>query len=344
MKTPQPPHVTVSDADLIAKVKRLAADERAATTDLLRSLMEFDVRRLYLGEGYPSLFAYCTQVLHYAEHAALNRIEVARAAKRFPVLLEHIAQGNLHITGARLIAPHLTDDNADALLAAARHRSKREIEELIAGLRPRPDVAPIIRKLPTAKAPSRARSVTIAVAEQSPALLDSSQPATVVTSAAARSLVAPFAPERFKVLFTITRETRDKLRQVQDLMRHVIPDGDPARIFDRALTMLLADLERKRFGVASRPQPNRPCREDARHIPAVVRRTVWQRDAGRCAFRSSEGRCGERGFLEFHHVVPFAVGGTATVENIELRCRAHNVYEASLFFNAEDPDFLGEGT
>ena len=49
----------------------------------------------------------------------------------------------------------------------------------------------------------------------------------------------------------------------------------------------------------------------------------------------------ETAFLEFHHVVPYADGGAATVANIELRCRAHNQYEASLFFGA-GADAAGE--
>ena len=158
MTTTQSLGATLSDADLIAKLKRLVANEREATTELLRSLMEFDARRLYLGEGYPSLFAYCTQVLHYAEHAALNRIEVARAARRLPALLEHIADGRLHLTGARLLAPHLTDENAEALLSAARYKSKREIEELIAALKPRPDAASLVRKLPAPESTGDCRS------------------------------------------------------------------------------------------------------------------------------------------------------------------------------------------
>ena len=311
--------------------------------------MEFDARRLYLGEGYPSLFAYCTQVLHYAEYAALNRIEVARAARRLPALLDHIAQGSLHITGARMLAPHLTNTNADRLLAAARHKSKREIEGLITGLRPKADVAPMIRKLPTATAPADPGAT--AVAEQSsapfepsqPLPVHASQPVPVLPASANRAQLTPLGPERFKVQFTITRETRDKLRHVQDLMRHVIPNGDPAALFDRALTVLLSDLERQRFGATSKPRPGRLYADNARHIPAAVRRTVWQRDGGQCAFVGSHGRCGERGFLEFHHVVPFAVGGAATIENIELRCRAHNAYEASLFLDAEEAIFL-EGT
>jgi 5-methylcytosine-specific restriction endonuclease McrA len=64
-----------------------------------------------------------------------------------------------------------------------------------------------------------------------------------------------------------------------------------------------------------------------------VRRAVCARDANRCAFVSKHGRrCEETRFLEFHHVVPRAAGGGATVDNIQLRCRAHNGHEVDLFF------------
>jgi hypothetical protein len=59
---------------------------------------------------------------------------------------------------------------------------------------------------------------------------------------------------------------------------------------------------------------------------------VWQRDEGRCAFVGRTGRCRETAFLEFHHVAPYAAGGAATADNIQLRCRAHNQYEARLIF------------
>jgi hypothetical protein len=54
--------------------------------------------------------------------------------------------------------------------------------------------------------------------------------------------------------------------------------------------------------------------ERTRHISKAVRRVVWRRDGGRCAFVSSAGRrCTERTFLEFHHVQPYAMDGPATV-------------------------------
>jgi len=127
---------------------------------------------------------------------------------------------------------------------------------------------------------------------------------------------------------TISRETHDKLRRVQDLLRHQLPDGDPAAVFDRALTLLLEDLERKKLAQTNRPRPARAATPGSRHVPAAVRREVWKRDGGRCAFAGTAGRCTERGFLEFHHVVPFADGGPSTATNLQLRCRAHNVYEA----------------
>ena len=55
---------------------------------------------------------------------------------------------------------------------------------------------------------------------------------------------------------------------------------------------------------------------------------VWARDGGRCRFEGPAGRCTETGRLEFHHVIPYAHGGPTTVENLELRCAAHNQYEA----------------
>jgi len=153
MTTNSLPCGALSDRDLIAAVHDLAAAERGTTSQLVASLAELDARRLYLAEGYSSLFTYCTQVLHLSEHAAYGRIEAARAARRYPVLLERLAAGG----------------------------------------------------------------------------------------------------------FTGTR-----------------------------------------------------------------------------------GRCTERGFLEFHHVVPFADGGSATVENIQLRCRAHNQYESELWFGAGDPTIVRE--
>ncbi len=145
----------------------------------------------------------------------------------------------------------------------------------------------------------------------------------------------PLAPARYKIQFTVDRETHDKLRRAQDLLRHAIPDGDPATIFEKALTLLLEELSRAKHAATDRPRPARPPAapsEITRHIPAAVRRAVWQRDGGQCAFVGGMGRCTETGFIEFHHLVPYAAGGAGTIANLALRCRAHNAHEAEQYY------------
>ena len=149
------------------------------------------------------------------------------------------------------------------------------------------------------------------------------------------AVVAPLAPERYKIQFTASRETHDKLRHAQELLRHVVPSGDVAVVVDRALSALITQLEKQKCAATSRPRDGRTAAPGSRHIPAAVRREVWRRDGGRCVFMGTRGRCREQGWLEFHHVVPFAAGGAPEASNIQLRCRAHNLYEAELFFGAD---------
>ena len=150
---------------------------------------------------------------------------------------------------------------------------------------------------------------------------------------APRPVVRPLAPQRYEIRFTASAETRERLRRAQDLLGHAVPSGDVAQVIDRALIVLVAELERRKFAATPHPRRSAGQSDDSRNIPAEVRRTVAARDGDRCAFVATNGRrCDERRFLEFHHVVPYGAGGKATVENIQLRCRAHNGYEAERFY------------
>lgn len=366
----------LSDDALIARIKQLAAREREATTTLVAHLAEFDERRLYLSEGCSSLFMYCTQVLHLSEPAAYRRIVAARAARRFPVILERLDEGAITLTTVCLLAGHLTEVNHRAVLDAARHLSKRQVEELAAQLDPQPPVPSTIRRLPTprvtavAVSPSSAGSLPRAADQAASTLeteglfaalqaavegdgsarghpeLSATSPDPVVSRALPTppAVITPLAPERYRIQFTASAEMHAKFRQVQALLRHQIPSGDPAVIFERGLDALLESVARQKLAATDRPrdrssQPNEPGASHSRHIPAQVRRTVWRRDGGQCAFVSPGGRrCAERGFLEFHHVVPFSASGRASVDNIQLRCRAHNGYEAEGVFGPRGPD------
>ena len=128
--------------------RRARRHSRRVEADLVAHIGEVDERRLYAREASPSMFAYCTERLHLSEAEAYRRITVARAARKHAVLLAMLRDGRLHLTGIAMLAPLLTRDNRDAVLARATHRSKRQIEELVAELSPRPDVPAVMRKLP----------------------------------------------------------------------------------------------------------------------------------------------------------------------------------------------------
>jgi hypothetical protein len=340
MRIDLPSHL--SDDDLMARVKCLARDEREATAGLVAHLAELDARRLYLGAGFSSLFTYCCEVLHLSEPAAYNRIEAARAARRWPVILRMVGEGALSLATVRLLASHLTAENHRELLAAAMGKSKRQVEELLVRYFPQPDVPASVRKLPAARAllsPSGAPAA-LATTAQSPQV---SLPAAAgrsegIEPPARRPLVKPLAPERYEIRFTASAQTREKLRLAQDLLRHAIPTGDLAQVIDRALTVLLEDLARKKFAATGRTRASRGTARGSRDVAAKVRRAVGFRDDGVCTFVSKSGRrCNARAFIQFHHVEPHAVGGEATVGNIQLRCGPHNRYESELFYGHGRP-------
>ena len=327
---------TFSDTALIDEVSRLAGAERRATSRLIAALAEFDARRLYLAQGCSSLFVYCTRVLHLSEHAAYGRIEAARAGRRIPTVLEMLERGELTLTSIGLLAPHLNIDNHRDVLSRAKHRTRREVEEIVASLSPKPDSPALVRRLPTAppqaqKAGQQDEGMRTGV-PNSNAVGHDAPPAATVPPPILRPTLTPLAPERYRIQFRADRETLELLDRAKALMRHISPAGDLAVMFRRALQALIGDLERKRLAATSSPRRSESPNSRGRRIPAAVRREVWKRDGGRCAFIGALGRCGETGFLEFHHVQPFAAGGESTTTNIELRCRAHNRHEADQFF------------
>ncbi|MFQ5788998.1 MAG: hypothetical protein ACE5JI_00820 [Acidobacteriota bacterium] len=158
----QRPLESVSDDELLRRLSDLLQQSRRVESELVAHIGEVDARRLYAREASPSMFRYCTEVLHLSESEAYLRITVARASRAHPMLLEMLGDGRLHLSSIAKLAPHLTEANRDALLARAAQKSKRQIEELVAKLAPKPDVGGRMRKLPARRQEPRA-SLALAV-------------------------------------------------------------------------------------------------------------------------------------------------------------------------------------
>jgi hypothetical protein len=332
------PLESLSDDDLLRGLSLLLRQSRRVESHLVAHIGEVETRHLYAREASPSMFVYCTDILHLSEAESYLRINVARAAREHPVLLAMLADGRLHLTGIAKLAPHLTRENRDLLLSRAVHKSKRQIEELLAELFPRPDAPSVVRKLPErpslpggsgpAEAPRLELGLDGVQGSASPPRPDA-LPRPVPAPPA---LVQPLSPARYKVQFTAGAQLYDKLERLRALLRPEVPDGDLASIIEKAVTEKLERLEARRFARTSSPKKMPvPTNPSSRHIPAAVRRVVHERDGGRCCFVDAQGRrCPARHRLEYHHRRPFGLGGGPDVDNICLMCPAHNRLMAEL--------------
>ena len=335
----------LSDSVLIRDLTALVVKERTTTADLLAHIAEVDARRLYAPAGYSSMFAYCVEELRLSEDAAAKRIQAARIARRFPKLFAAVDDGRIHLAGVCLLAPHLNPDNAEDLIAAAVHRSKAEIEAMLASRFPAPDAPAIVRILSAARAEQHAPGhvgqgiVTYGERASGHAAGESDRPQQESGELPTSNEHAPgHVQERYLVQVTISKSTHDKLRHVQALLSHAVAKGDVAEVLDRALDALIVQLEKRKFAASSagREQRRPGARTRPRFIPAPVKRAVWERDQGQCTFVSEGGkRCSAHQYLEFDHVEPVARGGKATVHGLRLRCRAHNQYEAERAFGSD---------
>ncbi|HXC52161.1 MAG TPA: hypothetical protein VN634_14840 [Candidatus Limnocylindrales bacterium] len=431
----------LSEQELLDHFENLVARDRRTTAALLVAIAEIDERKLWARHACSSMFSFCMERFHMSEQVTAKRLWAARTARRFPVVLDLVARGELHLSAIHLLARHLTTENHLRVLERARHKSSREVERLVAELAPRADVASRVRAMPGRRG-AGAANIGPAVAAPTldggtspghedagganaqPAVLgdgaspdceeaggatdrpasteresvgcasdrctstdresvgcssnrpDSPDSAVVGLANAPRSAkpIVPLSPRRYKIEITIDEETHDKLRSLQDLLGRSATGRDAAAIISRAIDVLLVRTLARKAGSTDRPKsttspkekctdrpgsttstnaecPDRPAAtptadttesqrgQRSRTIPAAVRREVWQRDSGRCCYVDGRGRrCRETGNIEFHHKAPFAMGGPPTPGNIELRCAAHNQYQADLDFGRDFMD------
>jgi hypothetical protein len=331
------PLASLPDDQLLTRLHTLVRRGNAFEAELLTHLGEIDARRLYAREGYPSMFTYCVQVLHFAESSAYKRIAAARAARRHPELLEAVRRGDLHVTAVSLLKPKLKSENARVLIAAARGQTADAIRRLLADREPSPDVQASIQKVMTCQTPEeqppgeRREQNRPIPAPSAPSRVPTSTP-PLIKSKTELATSQPLGGERYCVRFTANRELHAQIPELRALMRHQIPDGDVGKILARAVPLLLEKVRKRKLGQIDKPRAAKRTDEKScpsRHVPAAVRREVSKRDREGCSYVSPGGRrCGAKEFLEFHHAEPWEHSRAHAVENVTLHCRAHNQFAA----------------
>jgi 5-methylcytosine-specific restriction endonuclease McrA len=423
----------LTDTELLVATRRLVGRSNQLLAALLAHLGEVEARGVHRTRACSSLYAYCIYELRFSEDEAFRRVSAARLVRRFPVLLDAIAAGELHLTGLLMLGPHLTAENLCEVLARAKHRTKKEIAKLVRVLDPLPEVAARIEPLGPAPARLVPKTRTWAEWVQSlcpvrdlvpgvrprdwvdPIAVSANEPGLEHESSASassgadgdgestRAAPARLEPQRYAVHFTAGEDYVKLTEEACALLSHATPRVTLEELHLRAMQALVAELKKKKyaipaastrsrprsekagagaeaelhsetatqtetdtetgrssgkrtgpalaprgadgnkgsgeksdFGRGTRKQRNDSPRQRGRHVPAAVRRSVYERDAGCCTYTDASGqRCGETHYLELHHLEPFAREGEHTPENLTLRCRAHNAHAAEQDFGRE---------
>src|SRR5262245_32711546 len=276
----------LSNEQLIQELELSVAQDYPHTARQVALIAEVERRRLYAPAGYSSMFVYCVGRLHLSDDAAYKRIQVARFARRHPRVLAALAEGRVHLTGLNLLAAHckgLEPVVVDELLTAATHRTKKQIELLLAERFPRADVKAQVRAIsPMQPLPSGSVEETpkvpqtIANSESQlapaqvggPAILGHTPPVSMSQSADERARVAPLSPRRYGVQFTLDQAGHDLLQQVQDLLGHEVSRGDLAEVFVRALGVYAAMLQKKKHAATENPRAPRRQKPGSRRVSA----------------------------------------------------------------------------
>ena len=333
----------LSNDELLARLEAHVGNGHVWQAGLIAYLAEVEERRLHLEVACSSMFDFCVHRLGMSDGEAHRRLIASRLVRAFPRVLGYLERGDVHLCALALLRDHLNEENHEELLRAATGKTVRAVQEMLAARCPKPDVPPRIEPL----APQGELPIAPPTAERP----EASKP---------RPRVEPLSASRYRVELTVSEEVKEKLERIKDLMRHRNPSGDLEVIVEQALDLLLAKLEKERLGKVSRPRKAKapatterterteqteqteqseqtetaPAFDDpSRYVPQEVRRAVFERDGERCTYVDARGRrCSCRGLLELDHVIPFARGGKPTLENLRVRCRAHNRWYAEQQF------------
>lgn len=314
----------VPSSALTERLYQIGKEERGLLVEFLVYLAELDRRQLYLELGFSSCFAFLTDCLRYTRSAAFRRSTAARLLARFPVVADYLADGRLCLTTLVELRDVLVEERLAEILDRAAGRTEEQVKELVAALRPRPAPLDLLRRLPEPR-----QTVTPAP----PQPVDSSGPGES-TAPRPAPRIEPVSEELRVLRMTVGREFVADLQAVRAALSHVVPDGNLEKVIHECVRRTLrAQLARRRGSDKPRKTAARPPK--GRKIPVAVRREVWKRDEGKCAFVGSDGhRCGSTDKAQFHHVDPYGKGGPPTVENVMICCRCHNLYQAEKDYGA----------
>jgi hypothetical protein len=225
----------LTDAELLARTKALAAVERGALADLIEHLAEVDRRKLYIDKEWDSLLMYCVHALSFSEAAAYRRIRAARAIRLHRSILGLLRDGKLTLESITLLNPFLEEPDAAELIKKASGMRIWQVEALVAGRKTEEIRRDVVRFCPPPPprplVPESETAPLFAIVNERAFASFSPPPPPPAASQPSPRLNAPAAPPSVRVAFTGDHEFYKLLARARAVLRHKYPDGRLEGVF-----------------------------------------------------------------------------------------------------------------
>jgi hypothetical protein len=351
-----------SSEELDASARNLAVKDKVNDAEIIAILTELRDRDYHKELKYPNLFTYAVERLNLSEGSVFRRTQVARVCRTYPQILESLFSGRIHLTGASLIAPHLEEGDADALLAMAEGKTKRELQKILAASRPKKEFRPSVRKQPAAVVEENAE--VPAPRDAKPAEKPHPSPGRPRTW----DLLEPATEERYNFRFSAGKGFTEKFQRLAEVLNIGAPHAHIEAVFEKALEIALEKkdpkrkLERRRkrearkqrspAGDAQKELRHRPGKETrqgnggfgaeaggravSRYVPSEVQERHFERAGYQCEYRGPDGaRCPCRTGLQIEHTRPYAVFKSHDERYLRVYCAAHNLFAAKEYYGRD---------
>jgi HNH endonuclease len=351
--------------NIITRIESLRTREHEATVALITALLECDRSEDHVALGYSGMWDFLVSHLNYSNAAASRRYKAMKCARKFPQVLDMLRKHQTNLSAlAQAEATLAKAADPQELLGEICGKSQRQVEEVLARHNPQPKKKEQIRRV-TVK--SAAGSAASPPPDQDLFTEPTSAPEVRTSEAATSAPEQPTPPtpqleERVAISFSVRAETYEEFEKARLFLSRKLPQGVTMEAaFEELLDFYLKhkapknprpSKQRASRKTASKPgisadntvhpnHSNRTVHRTTRHIPAAVRRDVFERDGHRCTYAGLTGKqCGSSYDLELDHIQPFAVGGKHVADNLRVLCATHNQHRAKDTFKESTPRYL----
>lgn len=323
---------------LHAEAVRAAKIHATAESYLLDVLSVVEKKKFYLDCGLTSLYQYCVQLLNLSEAISYSLIAVIHKSKDVPELKSAVQSGEVTLSKAKKICSVVTYANHKEWIDLAKHETSRVIEKCVAQANPKEAVK---------------ESIQYRNAERLEFKLGISEE-WLETLTKVKDLLAQ---KNNKAI-----SSEDALLEV---MQEFITRNDPVEKAERAQLRLQKKAEclelkaQKKIGTCNKatdakaePQVPQLLRtvtnfNEKLQFPGTVaqfiskrkpikRMTFHQvtlRDRHQCTVITEKGRCQQKRWLDIHHKISVAEGGSNEIDNLTTLCRTHHrrIHESDKF-------------